>query len=1090
MVKRYIKVTLVATSGVFQKSLKQILLYILLLLPLSFIAYPLLLKPGSIMSGDFPYTDTYSNAFKTIKWTWIQGGIFSAFEILARYPMIGLFHILSLLNISSDIITKLMIILGFFTASISFYFTSILFLKDKIKIIDTKLNAAAVLGSLFYAYNIWSFGRFPQWYLWIAYAIFPLFFISVFYSLKKDHGVWKYIVAAVLTWTIASSAAQMIVFFGLTFIAMTSLFILVNFNKKRTLIRLGKPVLLIVSLYLLINTYWIYPYILSSRIKDVAPARVQTEEVIKMLSRNSNFLNVFRLTEQWFSRTVNDQPSQASVLFPLWLGASFLIPVLAFSSLLKKNRRYVLYFSLIAVIGIFLTVGTESTIKFWTIFVFYVPFISKFNYLFREPDKWAFLIAFAYSFLISITSFEILKFSEKVKHTYILLGGFLVLALGSILLSSYPIYNDSLNKAYGPTVIPDDFKDLNKYLSNTRDIYKFFLMPYAGGQSNAWSKGHLIGDIVYQLSLVKPSIMPPTWYYTLITNSITLNKTNNINNLIYPLGTSYLIYHNDTLNPDNRNLLKKLYLLKGIKNIHNSGFFKIFRADWESRQLNIPSQNIVIVGDMDKFLSLNSLNSFNSLNTSLFFLDSNTGREKYDYAMNADGLILDRNSTNDLMLSFVENKYIVRPFDIATHHYPSKMWSVAATTDPLHGDFHPYLNQFGIENRNLDYGNGLVLTWARNNVLNIPVEIEKDDNYNLYMRYLENQQGGVVNIYLDNKLIKEVTTKDQSNKFSWENIGTFNMIKGKHTLTLENVQGFNAVNIFALIPPTEKSRLESNMYSLSNKLRNIYLLEAESSFSTRDINNSNFSRANDISQKYGNEASSGKVLTLYPHSEVFTKLDILKPSNYTIALRVKTCETCTFLRINIGEKNTDIPLKSKGSQLRWLYLTTYLQHGGNELRIYSDSETDLDSVILYSTNKKQTLEEIFNPKVSRPAQILEYKEVNPTKFIVKVNATSPHMLAFAEPYDPLWIAYIDKNNFKANSIPLYSIINGFYINRTGEYTLYIEYQPQKWFFEGLVITIVTITALVAYIIWHGRRSIIIFFKILKRSSLTSMQWRR
>jgi hypothetical protein len=78
------------------------------------------------------------------------------------------------------------------------------------------------------------------------------------------------------------------------------------------------------------------------------------------------------------------------------------------------------------------------------------------------------------------------------------------------------------------------------------------------------------------------------------------------------------------------------------------------------------------------------------------------------------------------------------------------------------------------------------------------------------------------------------------------------------------------------------------------------------------------------------------------------------------------------------------------------------------------------------------------------------------------------MLAFAESYDSQWIAYIDtgynndshqgnaSKNFKTSSVPLYSIINGFYINRTGDYRLTIEYQPQKWFIEAAVVSLLTL----------------------------------
>jgi len=65
------------------------------------------------------------------------------------------------------------------------------------------------------------------------------------------------------------------------------------------------------------------------------------------------------------------------------------------------------------------------------------------------------------------------------------------------------------------------------------------------------------------------------------------------------------------------------------------------------------------------------------------------------------------------------------------------------------------------------------------------------------------------------------------------------------------------------------------------------------------------------------------------------------------------------------------------------------------------------------------------------------------------------MISFAEVYDLVWIAYCDdsdnnnnqnnntknntSNHFKTSSLPLYSVVNGFYINKTGNYNLTIEY---------------------------------------------------
>src|ERR671919_2192637 len=95
-------------------------LYILLLVPLFFIAYQLLVFPGiSIGNGDLPYLDTSLYGIKKL-WMWVEYGSYHNLEYLPRLPLTGLFIILQVLTVSPEIISKVLIISGFFLASFSF----------------------------------------------------------------------------------------------------------------------------------------------------------------------------------------------------------------------------------------------------------------------------------------------------------------------------------------------------------------------------------------------------------------------------------------------------------------------------------------------------------------------------------------------------------------------------------------------------------------------------------------------------------------------------------------------------------------------------------------------------------------------------------------------------------------------------------------------------------------------------------------------------------------------------------------------------------------------------------------------------------
>ncbi|ASJ16061.1 hypothetical protein A3L04_02680 [Thermococcus chitonophagus] len=132
----------------------------------------------------------------------------------------------------------------------------------------------------------------------------------------------------------------------------------------------------------------------------------------------------------------------------------------------------------------------------------------------------------------------------------------------------------------------------------------------------------------------------------------------------------------------------------------------------------------------------------------------------------------------------------------------------------------------------------------------------------------------------------------------------------------------------------------------------------------------------------------------------------------------------------------------------------------------------LDVVWLYSVNTpKETLEDLFIVN-GIPATVKNYTRINPTLWRVKVYATKPFFLTFAEAYDPLWEARVYKDGKlveKVKPVPVYGVINGFWINQTGNLTIILRYIPQDWFERGLVISATTFIFSILYIFYDWRR---------------------
>ena len=215
-------------------------------------------------------------------------------------------------------------------------------------------------------------------------------------------------------------------------------------------------------------------------------------------------------------------------------------------------------------------------------------------------------------------------------------------------------------------------------------------------------------------------------------------------------------------------------------------------------------------------------------------------------------------------------------------------------------------------------------------------------------------------------------------------------------------------------------------------------------------------------------------------------------------------------RLNGSEKVIETAINtenssSSSSDLEWVYLkNTYLSKGKYAIRLMPNAQTDLDLFAMYSENEPSRAMNLGEPKnilSSRegdpPAYLSNYSKVSPTKYALEIkNATRPFVLSLAESYDQLWTAHTSeiqnsvnkqgKENyeFKTNSIPLFSIINGFQINKTGSYSLTIEYEPQDWFFKGATVSAIMIVLLLSMVIaYYIIRRIKISDRIKRRLDL-------
>ncbi len=99
----------------------------------------------------------------------------------------------------------------------------------------------------------------------------------------------------------------------------------------------------------------------------------------------------------------------------------------------------------------------------------------------------------------------------------------------------------------------------------------------------------------------------------------------------------------------------------------------------------------------------------------------------------------------------------------------------------------------------------------------------------------------------------------------------------------------------------------------------------------------------------------------------------------------------------------------------------------------------------------------YAPSIPVNLPDVTYQQIDSTKYKVKISGlVHPSMLVFSENFDPFW--RLDSKP----PIRVYSILNGFLIEKDGEYTL--EYSPQRYVYWGLWVSSVSLGLLIGTIV--------------------------
>lgn len=195
-----------------------------------------------------------------------------------------------------------------------------------------------------------------------------------------------------------------------------------------------------------------------------------------------------------------------------------------------------------------------------------------------------------------------------------------------------------------------------------------------------------------------------------------------------------------------------------------------------------------------------------------------------------------------------------------------------------------------------------------------------------------------------------------------------------------------------------------------------------------------------------------------------TKVFIPREANYVFAARLSSGPECGSLDIEMNGFAASIDCSSSDTGFNWYELEpVFLRTGEQMINISAFGKVDIDEIIIYSLESDEeavSVNQLFRSDSASPR--ISYEKVNSVQYKVHVESSEPSFLIFSDSYNPLWKAYVD--NSEVSPVVAYSFVNGFFINKTGDFDLTLYFTGQTYADLGLRVSIITFVVIVAILV--------------------------
>jgi uncharacterized membrane protein len=1025
-----------------------------------------LADPGVILSGDFTRAEDFSRWVSSYRYPlWNEHGQSSTLETLSQ---LGIYSpaiiISSVIEIPSTVVYLVYFgVLGSLSGVFSFKLAEYVMVRQKLKPHFGFLLAS----SLFFMFATFVVETTNHPAIAFSFYLSPLLLYVLIRGVEENRT--SYLLLSSLIYSLMTAAYHFLIF-GLIIILSYILYdlffkiIVDRFRIFSALKRASWYALIVVGPFIALSSYWLVPNLVYAGL-ELYPL-VRTASDYELLYRYADIINIFSVKGTFNSGEVYPYTESERAYINI---LSITLTILAVSSLvLYKPNKLVLYLAILLVISVIISVIPHYLPDLYNWLVFDAPGSFLYSWVFRAPRFFHFM-SISIAVLLSLSGLRIYQILHKQKKQFskAVPAVFISIILVLSLIPNYILLTGDFNGSHRGYELPGYYTDMLAFLEKQDGSYKsIWGPPYSGGSNSTWHDKR-IANLEEQISPVNTFSGQETlnnYIYPIIfgirapyLSLVYDGKTDNLNEFLSPINVKYIVLHNDIPTIINATdlLSTAISKQKGLLESNEFGPITVYTIKDTAGHLSIKQNTMLIQGGgLLEFDSAFGTESINSNNTGVLFSDMSLDQNPKMWNI-SDTLIPENQlSYAEYMLNKID-VIVIQPSAHTDQYDPRNVWSKSSATQPI---FLNLLNRAGIDIPfQFDYGKNIIFTSANNSQLAIPLSVSDAGEYKVLLRYFANERGGLLDLDLAGNP-KTLNTTSNVNRFIWTDLGTVGLSKGTQTLSIENRNGLNAVNLIALIPAEKYENYKTEFVNSLLDKDIIHIFEAESDF--------NFDEGSSLAVIRSMNYSNGRALEL-SNQVLSSEFEILKDGNYNLTIYGKGRVRLAIDGIMMG---TISLAEASGTHIEPIALNSG-NHSIEIAPITSLTRSYLDSIFMHWIKAQDGGDVGGQSRLVQKSgedPIIRYHKISPTNYELTVKAESPFMLAFAEAYDERWTAEVEERSTGTKKIykplPLYGAINGFEIDTEGEHVINIKYAPQEIFYVSAWISAVSYALVIVYLV--------------------------